>query len=70
MPSPAAGMTAFFTFTEGNDTGWRRRPSAGVSCALPAGTRPYTSRAMPTYEYVCKSCGHIFEIVQSSRTIR
>ena len=22
---------------------------------------------MPTYEYVCKSCGHIFEIVQSMR---
>ena len=22
---------------------------------------------MPTYEYVCKSCGHLFEIVQSMR---
>jgi putative FmdB family regulatory protein len=22
---------------------------------------------MPTYEYVCKSCGHIFEIVQSMK---
>ena len=27
----------------------------------------YTRRAMPTYEYVCKSCGHLFEIVQSMR---
>ena len=22
---------------------------------------------MPTYEYVCKSCGHLFEIVQSMK---
>ena len=22
---------------------------------------------MPTYEYMCKSCGHLFEIVQSMR---
>ena len=22
---------------------------------------------MPTYEYVCRSCGHLFEIVQSMR---
>jgi len=22
---------------------------------------------MPTYEYVCKSCGHLFEVVQSMR---
>jgi putative FmdB family regulatory protein len=22
---------------------------------------------MPTYEYVCKSCGHLFEIIQSMR---
>ncbi len=22
---------------------------------------------MPTYEYICKSCGHLFEIVQSMR---
>jgi putative FmdB family regulatory protein len=22
---------------------------------------------MPTYEYVCKACGHLFEIVQSMR---
>ena len=29
--------------------------------------RRYTQRAMPTYEYVCKSCGHLFEIVQSMR---
>jgi putative FmdB family regulatory protein len=42
--------------------------------AFPAGSvvkRPgrgrYTRRAMPTYEYVCKSCGHLFEIVQSMR---
>ena len=27
----------------------------------------YTRPAMPTYEYVCKSCGHIFEIVQSMK---
>jgi putative FmdB family regulatory protein len=27
----------------------------------------YTRRAMPTYEYVCKACGHLFEIVQSMR---
>ena len=24
---------------------------------------------MPTYEYVCKSCGHLFEIVQSMRIV-
>ena len=29
--------------------------------------RRYTRRAMPTYEYVCKQCGHLFEIVQSMR---
>jgi putative FmdB family regulatory protein len=29
--------------------------------------RRYTRLAMPTYEYVCKSCGHLFEIVQSMR---
>ncbi|MEX0651102.1 MAG: FmdB family zinc ribbon protein, partial [Actinomycetota bacterium] len=22
---------------------------------------------MPTYEYICRSCGHLFEIVQSMR---
>jgi len=22
---------------------------------------------MPTYEYICKSCGHVFEVVQSMR---
>jgi putative FmdB family regulatory protein len=27
----------------------------------------YTRSAMPTYEYVCKACGHVFEIVQSMR---
>ena len=27
----------------------------------------YTHPAMPTYEYVCKSCGHIFDIVQSMK---
>ena len=27
----------------------------------------YTRPAMPTYEYICKSCGHLFEIVQSMR---
>jgi putative FmdB family regulatory protein len=29
--------------------------------------RRYTRLAMPTYEYVCKQCGHLFEIVQSMR---
>ncbi len=29
--------------------------------------RRYTRPAMPTYEYVCKQCGHLFEIVQSMR---
>ena len=27
--------------------------------------RSYTRRGMPTYEYVCRSCGRMFEIVQS-----
>lgn len=27
--------------------------------------RPYTARAMPTYEYACKQCGHRFETVHS-----
>jgi putative FmdB family regulatory protein len=27
----------------------------------------YTRSAMPTYEYVCRSCGHLFEVVQSMR---
>ena len=31
------------------------------------GWRRYTRRAMPTYEYVCRQCGHLFEIVQSMR---
>ena len=27
----------------------------------------YTARVMPTYEYVCRNCGHGFEVVQSMR---
>jgi len=27
--------------------------------------RGYTHPVMPTYEYVCRSCGHVFEIVQA-----
>ena len=27
--------------------------------------RRYTLPVMPTYEYVCKACGHLFEIVRS-----
>jgi putative FmdB family regulatory protein len=29
--------------------------------------RGYTLAVMPTYEYVCRSCGHLFEIVQSMK---
>ena len=29
------------------------------------GKRSYTRPGMPTYEYVCRSCGRMFEIVQS-----
>lgn len=38
----------------------------GVGAEVAVGGR-YTHPAMPTYEYVCKSCGHIFEIVQSMK---
>src|SRR6187200_2746216 len=41
-----------------NDAGERRKCRSGSR---------YTHPAMPTYEYVCKSCGHIFEIVQSMK---
>ncbi len=36
-------------------------PAYGPSCL------GYTRAAMPTYEYVCKRCGHLFEIVQSMK---
>jgi putative FmdB family regulatory protein len=39
---------------------------SGVCAEVLVGDR-YTRPAMPTYEYVCKSCGHIFEIVQSMK---
>ena len=70
VPSPAAGMTAFFTFTGGNDTRLGGgRPSAGapaVRCDACLRERVrILRRAMPTYEYVCRDCGHGFEILQS-----
>ena len=33
----------------------------------PKGKRRYTWRNMPTYEYVCKNCGHRFDVVQSMK---
>jgi putative FmdB family regulatory protein len=42
--------------------GRRSIPSRGRARCL-----RYTQRSMPTYEYVCKNCGHLFEIVQSMK---
>jgi putative FmdB family regulatory protein len=56
-------MTAFLTFTFTPRIGTR----VYVSLVRRRHERPYTARVMPTYEYVCRTCGHGFEIVQSMR---
>ena len=59
-PSNTAGSRSFWvvrSHTGFPEQSWAKRGPA----------RRYTRRAMPTYEYVCKSCGHLFEIVQSMR---
>ena len=45
----------------------RRFPDRSRTKRQVASASPVHSARMPTYEYVCRSCGHLFEIVQSMR---
>src|SRR6266540_5011316 len=80
VPRPAAGITAFLTFIaplEPSRQGvypsprWRRsgripprfNPGAARSLRKGGPDRPY-NRTMPTYEYVCLSCGTHVEVFQ------
>ena len=78
MPRPAAGMTAFLTFTRSSmasEQNASRYPGSADRRIVRTVVRRSGQRSqhgtldpvMPTYEYVCRSCGHLFEIVQSMR---
>ena len=60
VPSPATGITAFWTFTGATVLAVAEKMSA-----VRTGPRVDCTAGMPTYEYTCRDCGHTFDIVQS-----
>ena len=64
MPPASVGWGAHRTEGGGCVASAVRADRLGRKSMRGAGT---LGGAMPTYEYVCKQCGHLFEIVQSMR---